>query len=421
MTPKDQAKADAQTATAEPEQAPDLEQQTGEQAGSTALQAVDAPSFALERQPIIDLIPERQVALLKARAPRLNHAELAAAVELAWSYKLDPFANEIWFTKSRGRNGGEGKLLIMVGRDGLRKIAQRNGLEVDGDVVRAHDLFRVTRGADRQRVVEHEYQGSADDRGEIVGAWAECWERKTNRQRGFFYAPIGEYEPAQTDGYSPWGKQVSVMVLAAAERQAVRQATPLGGLLIEGEDVLVNEAGETLPAPEAAPFEGYPHAGEIERVIERARQLGHVGYASVATAQMALQGLPEDRVRGWLERANADLDQLEGEPEPDAEPVDAEVVDDSSDSQPVSEPAAQGGPRARPLDGHAATAADDAPGAPIPEDAERARELRDDAAARRAWAEGAEDDGEREQAEAEAADLEAQADALDAGQTDLGL
>lgn len=373
MTPKDQPTA---TAEAEADQGPGLEEASE---GSTALAAIDAPSFALERQPIIDLIPARQVALLKDRSPNLEHGELAAALELAWSYQLDPFANEIWFAKSK--RGG--KLLIMVGRDGLRKIAQRNGLEVDCDVVRERDTFRVSRGPDRTRLIHHEYDGGDTERGAIVGAWAECYERAGGRQRGFFYAPIGEYRPSSVDAYSPWGKQVSVMTLAAAERQAVRQATPLGGLLVEGEDVLVDEAtGEPELTAPAKPFEGYPLEAEIEQVIERARELGHQGLASVATAQMALHGQTEYRVRQWLKDAHEQLDAIDVPPEDeDGDVQDAQVVDPASDSAAVSRPEPGTGPSARPLDGHAATAADAAPGAPDREvsTAERVAELREQA------------------------------------------
>jgi hypothetical protein len=41
------------------------------------------------------------------------------------------------------------------------------------------------------------------------------------------------------NGYSPWGKQVSAMMLGAVERQSIRQATPLGGIMAEGEDLSI--------------------------------------------------------------------------------------------------------------------------------------------------------------------------------------
>jgi hypothetical protein len=305
-----------------------------EQAGQELVPS-DVPAFALEREPIIDRIPQRQRKLLEARAPGLSNAELAGALELAWTYQLDPYANEVWFSKGRGRDGAEGRLLVMVGRDGLRKIAQRNGLDVDCDVVREGDAFRVERGADRSREVHHSYEGSAEQRGKIVGAWAEVWDRATGTQRGFFFAPLSEYMPTNENQrkYSPWGKQVSVMILAAAERQAVRQGTPLGGLLVEGEDVLVDE--RTGGAEERPPLDdqlaGVARRDEVVAVIERAKRLGHVGLADVGTAQMTLSGRAEPFVASWLEEAVAALDAMDAAP--DEEVVDAVLAEEGAEGQ----------------------------------------------------------------------------------------
>lgn len=184
--------------------------------------------------------------------------EVALFLEQASRFDLDPFAKEIWCIPSQGRDGGNRKLLIMVGRDGLRKIAQRNGLKIDGDVVREHDTFKISRNADRSRAIEHAYEEAraadadkregrppASTRGPIIGAWAEVWDGD-GTQRGWFYAPMSEYRPKSEAKlqHSPWGTQESVMILAAAERQALRQATPLSGLLVEGEMDLVNERQE---------------------------------------------------------------------------------------------------------------------------------------------------------------------------------
>jgi RecT family len=194
------------------------------------------------QKPVIDRIEPRTLELIqKTIAVNCAPAEIGHFLELCAHYQLDPFAREAWIAKSKS-----GKLLIMVGRDGLRRIAQRNGIHLDGDVVRANDEFAIQRTADGNRTVTHSY-GKPSDRGEIVGAWAECREGgPEGRSMGYFYAPLEEYQPASRDAYSPWSKQVGVMILGAAERQAVRQATPLSGLLAEGEDELVENS--TLPA-----------------------------------------------------------------------------------------------------------------------------------------------------------------------------
>jgi phage recombination protein Bet len=199
--------------------------------------ALEAPSD-LAAPPAVAGIDRKKWELVKATVAKdASDHEVAMFLELAEKYSLDPFAKEIWCVKGKSQDGEGGRLLIMVGRDGLRKIAQRNNIHIDGDVVHEHDRFEVLRTPDGNRAVEHAW-GRPEDRGVIVGAWAECREGgPLGRPLGFFYAAMSEYKPtsAKKLQYSPWGTQESVMILAAAERQALRQATPLSGLLVEGE------------------------------------------------------------------------------------------------------------------------------------------------------------------------------------------
>jgi hypothetical protein len=95
-----------------------------------------------ERRPIIDVLEEtdagqRTLALLKSTvALKATNAEVGMFLELCQHYGLDPFAKEAWCAVS---DKGTRKVLIMVGRDGLRKIAQRSGLIMDGDVIHEKD------------------------------------------------------------------------------------------------------------------------------------------------------------------------------------------------------------------------------------------------------------------------------------------
>lgn len=243
---------------------------TAQETGTDLVTSLSAP-------PVYDNINERRLALIKNTvAKNANDAEVGQFLELCARYDLDPFAKEAWCAKGKGDNP---QLLIMVGRDGLRKIAQRRGLRLDCDVVREGDTFDVARGKDRSRTINHTYAGSADQRGKVVGAWAEVFEPRSGQQLGFFFAPLSEYRPTSESKlkYSPWGSQESVMILAAAERQALRQATPLGGLMGEGEMDL-NEEREASPAPAAEPPS--EPIGE-----ERARELYDVALASGITPQ----------------------------------------------------------------------------------------------------------------------------------------
>jgi hypothetical protein len=288
------------------------------------------------RDPVISRISPKQFALIKRTlGVHASDDEIAWFLELAVHYDLDWAAREVWLAKSEPRNGREGKLLIMVGRDGLRKVAQRNGLEMVGDVVHEKDRYEVELVEDGPgglpfHRVTHARAGLGAQRGPIVGSWARAVERHTRIERGWFEADLREYDPGEgASGYSPWKKQKSVMILAAAERQAARQATPLGGLLVEGEDEVIEATAADATGSDAW---GLPPAAEA--VLERARALGHAGLSDAPTARMTLYGQPEAAVEAWAERAAAELDDFERATAERAaegagsedDPPDAEVV-----------------------------------------------------------------------------------------------
>jgi phage recombination protein Bet len=228
--------------------------------------ALDTPVDLAAPLAVKDIDAERFKLVKETVAQKASSAEVAMFLELATKYHLDPFAKEIWCAKSAGRDGGEGRLLIMVGRDGLRKIAQRNGIHIDGDVVRQNDEMTVVRTPNGDRTVAHSYTPTGD-RGDIIGAWAECREGgPLGRPLGYFYAPLEEYRPTNENKlkHSPWGAQVSVMILAAAERQALRQATPLSGLLVGySADVPGSEADLNLEIARGEQFE----QGDLDEAI----------------------------------------------------------------------------------------------------------------------------------------------------------
>lgn len=296
-------------------------------------------AFAPERPPIIDQLNPRMKELLQSRSPGLREGELAAGVELAAAYQLDPFANEIWFTKSRGRDGREGKLLIMVGRDGLRKIAQRNALELEGDVVHERDRFTYSRQIDATGNPYHEVEHVVNgfERGPILGSWCRAYERESKIERGWFVAPLSEYDPtigASPDSAmmrSPWAKQTTVMILAAAERQAARQATPLGGLLVEGEDDVIDGTAEPmidLPDQPYGPVKPLPEA--VQRVLDLAREVGHAGLSNEYAVRLRVTGQPDAAIETWAAQAMAELSDYadqHADEQPVAFAADAEVVD----------------------------------------------------------------------------------------------
>lgn len=306
-------------------------------------------SESLSLPPIYDSVNAQKLALLQSTvAAGATAPEIAMFLELAQRYDLDPFAKEIWCAISD--RGQSRKVMIMIARDGLRKIAQRNGLRIDGDVIRENDHFVVSRGPDRSRTIEHAYadarasdserrSGVTSQRGKVTGAWAEVWDEATGVQRGFFYADVKEYKPTSENSlrYSPWGSQESVMVLSAAERQALRQATPLSGLLVQGEmdlnlerleaprdDALsIRELVMSLDAPE-----GVRH--RLWKAIEQAQEVAP-GSFGLGKAQMTLIGRDEDGLIEQavaIERQNAEIVRRRPAPPVPDDVVEAEVVDD---------------------------------------------------------------------------------------------
>lgn len=289
--------------------------------------AADLPGLErLQRKPIYDSIDERQLALITSQvAPNCTPGEVGHFLELTAHYGLDPFAREAWCAKSK-----TGQLLIMVGRDGLRKIAQRNSLHVDGDVVYTEDEFRVTRTPDGDRTVHHAY-GQPGQRGHVIGAWAECREGgPMGRPMGFFFAPLVEYRPQSPSPHSPWSKQTGVMILAAAERQAIRQATPLGGLLAQGEDESATASRTASGVPAVLP-EGLgdlvarahaidPSSWRMNEVTARLPLPHEAGYQQAGETLIA-------EVTAWLaEHDPADAEVVTPTPEPELEPTGQDIA-----------------------------------------------------------------------------------------------
>lgn len=155
---------------------------------------------------------------------------------LAKAYGLDPFRKEIFFVKYVPKSADPMRVAgnIIVGRDGLLKIAQRSGEfeGIDGDVVRQADTMRRVKGG-----VEHTYGDG--DRGPIVGAWAIAYRKGCIPT--YFYAPISEY---RADFNPVWKKYESAMILKCAESTVLRKAFNITGLTGE-EEISRQHADET--------------------------------------------------------------------------------------------------------------------------------------------------------------------------------
>lgn len=305
----------------------------------------------LQRTPIIDRIDQRTLELMRRTIAvaegdqAITNAEMGHFLELCAHYGLDPFAREAWIAKSK-----TGKLLIMVGRDGLRKVVVRNGLEMRGATIYTKDEFTAeyidnpedakpgeweSHGSAPFTRVTHKRTGIGEARGRVAGAWARVFERGTRIERGYFDAPLSEYVPANVSQYSPWSKQVSTMMLGAVERQAARQATPLGGLLVEGEDESARAAavGTGHGSGESVGWKGFTveQAALAEGLLKRADTLGHAGISKRSVMEQKMNGQAPPDIDRLIAAATAELDALEAEIKAKAEPIeDADVVPDAA-------------------------------------------------------------------------------------------
>lgn len=100
------------------------------------------------------------------------------------------------------------------------------------------------------------------------------------------------------------------MILAAAERQAIAMATPLGGLHAEGETIALNSG--SVPELETGPV----LAPEAQAIVDRANELGFRGYLSdPQTVDLVWQGHDSQQAReAWIAQSTADLDAFEHPP-----------------------------------------------------------------------------------------------------------
>ena len=248
-------------------------------------------------------------------------------LEVCARYEFNPFLGEIYAAKMPGKNGGAGSVAIIVGRNGWLKEANRQPdfKDLDSDVVRANDLYSVVRGPDGHRHVHHEIKGNHRDRGEIVGAWAEV-TFNSGRKPVLAYAPLEEYMPTSEKklAYSPWGKQLSVMIEKCAIVIALRTAFNIGGVYDEAELAHARQAtGEPVVAPEIEWGEDPETASTLQSLVATANDLVPGSYLP-EKVRLKLDGADDDRRHAFADELQAFIEARGGTPEGTV--ADAEVV-----------------------------------------------------------------------------------------------
>ena len=304
---------------------------------STALDRVD-PIQALTQEPWINQISKNQLELIqKTVAKGLSNAETGQFLELARSLGMNPWAREIWAAKGQGRDGKEGQLLIMVGRDGLIGHAERNFDDYagyDSGVVHENDTFE--RGEPdpdakslRARAGVRHKEGHPKDQGAIVGAWAVA--ERVGRPPRYFYAALSEYMP-KSEGkikYSPWGSAVAIMIEKVPISIVHRTLCGLGAVYLE-EEVARAFDGEATVAeePEDLREAVLQHLPDNLKkpafvLLSEMNELAPNSWTA-SKVEMVFRGKNEKAARAELEAVEKAIEELRARAA--AAPPDADVV-----------------------------------------------------------------------------------------------
>jgi len=265
---------------------------------------------------------EEQINLIASTvAEGASRAQLYMFLELAARYDLDPFAKEIWCAVPKNQDGTprRDKVMIMVGRDGFLKIAQRHPdyRGMDSDVVRENDDFNVVRTEDNKRLITHKY---GRDRGKAVAAYAIVY--RDGREPTYFHAAIEDFRPANPNSNTQWAKGPGPMILKCAEASALRRAFSITGIVAEEEVARDLEAGQAVPVPEP---EGPPElVDRIRSLFDQARVLDQDAYTPakqrlmLAGASEARLGEVEEELRTFITRQGGVVaETVESVEEPD--------------------------------------------------------------------------------------------------------
>lgn len=280
----------------------------------TSLAAVNRFQAVAITEKARDRFDAKQVELIRHTvAADCNNAELAIFLEECARLELDPFAKQIWAIKLSG------KMQIIVSRDGLLLLANRNRdfRGCQSFEVREHDRFKVRTDENGHVHVAHEWcdangeptHGGKDGmlRGEIVGAFA--YVRREGHVDTQFFAYRSQYDK----GVNVWKSHPSAMIIKCAEGMALRKAFSITGITVEGE---LTEEQRLLTAP-GSPVE--IDFGEDEALAEGLQQaFRELGYTR-AKVRMMMRGVTTDEARAEL------LQQLRTELD-DAEVIDGEIA-----------------------------------------------------------------------------------------------
>lgn len=250
------------------------------------------PNEELKREPLYNQVGQQMLGVLRAKWRGLKEEEIAQALEVAGALRLNPWTDEIYAGKSQGRDGEEGRLLIMVGRNGLLRKAEEfpDYKGYDSGIVYANDVFeRVDPDPEgntlRKRGGVIHRQGHPKDRGELIGAWALA--ERAGRPPRYFFALWGEYDRG---GKTPWSKTRAAMIEKVPISMTHRTLINLSGVYLEEEvdHVLHGEGDFQELSAEVGGAISWPQTPEGERIRLAYLRLGEAAPGAWPPAKMEL-------------------------------------------------------------------------------------------------------------------------------------
>ena len=169
----------------------------------------------------IQIYTPEEVAVIKSTVAKgFTDLELSYFLNVAKSYKLNPFLKQVW-----GYKDTKGNIIVFAGRDGFLAKAQRdprwNG--ISSDVVREGEKFSMNVAEGK---ISHEKDITSKNK--IIGAYA------VSQPKGTKYPTI-EWADFETynKGYNVWKADPVAMIKKVAESHCLAKAYGISGLAIE--------------------------------------------------------------------------------------------------------------------------------------------------------------------------------------------
>ncbi|TRZ80518.1 hypothetical protein D4R86_04160 [bacterium] len=196
--------------------------------------------------------PEEVAVIKNTVAKGFTDLELTYFLNVAKSYKLNPFLKQVW-----GYKDTKGNIIVFAGRDGFLSKAQRdprwNG--ISSDAVREGEIFvmDVARG-----VIEH--SKDVTSKAKIIGAYA------VSKPKGCEYPTI-EWADFDTynKSYNVWKADPVAMIKKVAESHCLAKAYGISGLAIEEDFKIDNDMAITADHEEKPSIQAVGYADELIR------------------------------------------------------------------------------------------------------------------------------------------------------------